>query len=151
MSIYIENYDPRYKGHYGLEDQPPHVALVRDEEGHSWIAYDTRRLDAAALHPVLREAEAMEAAGEPDEAWQLIARTIRHSGAWVDDCNGEQPAYHTLLGRHFQIIEQFADTPEGRVHAHRYLEQYPYLGVAGIAEGRILIARNDDRGIDAQA
>lgn len=151
MSIYIENYDPRYKGHYGLEDQHPHVALVRDEEGHSWIAYDTRRLDAAALQPVLREAEAMEEAGKADEAWALITREIRHSGAWVEDCNGERPKYHSLLGRHFQVIAQFPETAEGTLNAHRYLEQYPYLGVAGIVDGNILLARDDDRGIDAKA
>jgi len=84
--IHIEMNDARFATrHHALCDQPAHVSVVTDDEGLSWIAYDSRSVAEGELAAVIKGANVMD---DYDDSWARIARFLRAAGAWVIDCNG---------------------------------------------------------------
>lgn len=56
---------------------------------------------------------------------------------------------HTLFGRSFAIVAEFADTDEGTREANAYMESHPGAAVLEVTNGRVILANQSDKGIPA--
>lgn len=57
--------------------------------------------------------------------------------------------FHTLYGRVFAIVAEFADTDEGAKEANRFMESHEGIGVLEVIDGRVILADCADKGIPA--
>lgn len=56
------------------------------------------------------------------------------------------PSHYVLAGRSFAIVAEFPDTDAGTVAANQYMEAHPGVGVLAVADGRVILASNSDKG-----
>lgn len=56
--------------------------------------------------------------------------------------------HHVLFSRAFAIVAEFVDSDEGVKVANAYMEANPGVGVLEVIGDRVLLASNDDKGIE---
>lgn len=57
--------------------------------------------------------------------------------------------YHRLMGRLFVVVAEFDDTDEGTTQANAYMTAHPGIGVLEVVGGKVILASNTDKGIQA--
>lgn len=62
--------------------------------------------------------------------------------------NYEAPT-HVILGRRFRVVAKFYDTEAGQKKANAFMEANPDVGVLDVIDGRVILARMDDKGVEA--
>lgn len=54
---------------------------------------------------------------------------------------------HVLYGRAFTVVAEFPHTTAGVKDANTYMDLHPGVGLLEATDTRIILARNDDRGV----
>lgn len=62
--------------------------------------------------------------------------------------NYEAPT-HVLMGRRFNVAAKFYDTEAGQRKANNFMADHPEVGVLDVIDGRVILARMDDKGVQA--
>lgn len=61
--------------------------------------------------------------------------------------NYEAPS-HIMLGRRFQVMAKFYNTEAGQKRANDFMVAHPGVGVLDVIDGRVILARMDDKGVE---
>jgi hypothetical protein len=56
---------------------------------------------------------------------------------------------HVLYGRRIAVVAEFPNTPAGIKDANAYMELHPGVGLLDATGTRVILSRNDDKGVKA--